>query len=117
MEKFKEWTSSRHALPEDAIARDDILANVSLYWFTGTAGSAANAYYENMHSGEWPVPSQVPTGVAVFAEDIAIRRYAERSNNIVHWSDFEDGGHFAALETPDLLVQDIRAFFAGLQAS
>jgi len=56
----------------------------------------------------------VPTGVAVFAEDIAIRRYAEQANNIVHWSDFEAGGHFAALETPDLLVQDIRDFFASL---
>ena len=58
----------------------------------------------------------VPSGVAVFAEDIAIRRYAERANNIVHWSDFETGGHFAALETPELLVQDIRVFFASLPA-
>jgi pimeloyl-ACP methyl ester carboxylesterase len=117
VEKFKEWTNSRHALPEDAIPRDEILTDVSVYWFTGTAGSAANiCYYESMHSGDWPTPSGVPTGVAVFAEDIAIRRYAERVNNIVHWSDFEAGGHFAALETPDLLVQDIRAFFASLTA-
>ena len=65
-----------------------------------------------MHSGDWPVPS----GVAVFAEDIAIRRYAECANNIVHWSDFETGGHFAALETPELLVQDIWVFFASLPA-
>jgi pimeloyl-ACP methyl ester carboxylesterase len=56
----------------------------------------------------------VPTGVAVFAEDIAIRRYAEQGNNIVHWSDFDEGGHFAAMETPELLVQDARAFFSGL---
>lgn len=65
--------------------------------------------YEGMHSGDWPTPSPVPTGVVVFAEDIAIRRYAEQVNNIVHWSDFDAGGHFAALETPDLLTQDIRA--------
>jgi pimeloyl-ACP methyl ester carboxylesterase len=116
VEKFKEWTNSGHALPEDAISRDEILTDVSVYWFTGTAGSSANIYYESMHSGDWPVPSGVPTGVAVFAEDIAIRRYAERANNIVHWSDFETGGHFAALETPELLVQDIRAFFASLPA-
>ncbi|HEX6519540.1 MAG TPA: epoxide hydrolase [Streptosporangiaceae bacterium] len=116
VEKFKEWTSSTRELPEEAIPRDEILTDVSVYWFTGTAGSAANVYYENMHSGEWPVPTQVPTGVAVFAEDIAIRRYAEQANNIVHWSDFDTGGHFAALETPDLLVQDIRAFFASLPA-
>jgi pimeloyl-ACP methyl ester carboxylesterase len=116
VEKFKEWTNTGHALPEDAIPRDEILADVSVYWFTGTAGSTANLYYESMHSGDWPTPSQVPTGVAVFAEDIAIRRYAERANNIVHWSDFGTGGHFAALETPDLLVQDIRTFFASLAA-
>ncbi len=116
VEKFKEWTNSAHALPEDAIPRDEILADVSVYWFTGTAGSAANLYYEAMHGGDWPTPSQVPTGVAVFAEDVAIRRYAERANNIVHWSDFETGGHFAALETPGLLAGDIRAFFASLAA-
>jgi pimeloyl-ACP methyl ester carboxylesterase len=116
VEKFKEWTNSGHVLPEDAISRDEILTDVSLYWFTGTAGSAANIYYESMHSGDWPVPSGVPTGVAVFAEDIAIRRYAERSNNIVHWSDFDAGGHFAALETPALLVGDVRAFFTALAA-
>jgi hypothetical protein len=53
----------------------------------------------------------VPTGVAVFAEDISIRRYAEQSNNVVHWSDFDRGGHFAALEAPDLLIRDMREFF------
>jgi pimeloyl-ACP methyl ester carboxylesterase len=114
VEKFKEWTNTGHALPEDAIPRDEILTDVSVYWFTGTAGSTANLYYESMHSGDWPTPSQVPTGVAVFAEDVAIRRYAERANNIVHWSDFDTGGHFAAMETPGLLVQDIRTFFASL---
>jgi hypothetical protein len=76
VEKFKEWTNSGHALPEDAISRDEILTDVSVYWFTATADSAANLYYEGMHSGDWPVPSGVPTGVAVFAEDVAIRRYA-----------------------------------------
>lgn len=116
VEKFKEWTNSGHELPEQAISRDDILADVSVYWFTGTAGSAANVYYENMHSGDWPVPSAVPTGVAVFAEDISIRRYAEQANNIVHWSDFGTGGHFAALETPGLLVEDVREFFASLSS-
>jgi hypothetical protein len=64
-----------------------------------------------MHAGNWPTPSPVPTGVAVFAEDIAIRRYAERTNTITHWSEFGSGGHFAALEVPELLVSDVRAFF------
>jgi pimeloyl-ACP methyl ester carboxylesterase len=115
VEKFKEWTNSSHELPEDAVARDDILTDVSIYWFTGTAGSSADVvYYESMHSADWPTPSRVPTAVAVFAEDIAIRRYAEQLNNIVHWSDFDEGGHFAALETPGPFVDDIRAFFASL---
>ena len=55
----------------------------------------------------------MPTGVAVFAADVTIRRYAERVNNVVHWRDFETGGHFAALETPDLLTTDLREFFHG----
>jgi pimeloyl-ACP methyl ester carboxylesterase len=58
-------------------------------------------------------PSSTPTGVAVFARDIAqpVRRTAERDNQIVHWSEFDHGGHFAAMEQPELLVGEIRAFF------
>jgi epoxide hydrolase len=55
--------------------------------------------------------STVPTGVAVFPTDVAIRRFAERTDAIVHWSEFDRGGHFAALEAPDLLTQDVREFF------
>jgi pimeloyl-ACP methyl ester carboxylesterase len=69
-------------------------------------------YYENMHAVAWgKQPSATPVGVAVFAEDVAIRRYAEQGNNIVHWSEFDRGGHFAAMEAPDLLVGDVRTFF------
>jgi pimeloyl-ACP methyl ester carboxylesterase len=114
VEKFAEWTDVAHPLPEQAVDRDAMLADVSLYWFTRTAGSAANLYYESMHNQAWPTPSTVPTGVAVFGQDVAIRRYAEGVNRIVHWSDFPNGGHFAAMETPELLVADIRAFFGGL---
>jgi epoxide hydrolase len=111
VEKFKEWTHPSAELPEAAIDRDRMLTNAMLYWLTGTAGSSANVYYEGSHAGHWPEPSGVPTGVAVFAEDIAIRRYAEQNNNIVHWSEFGRGGHFAAMEAPDLLVDDVRRFF------
>jgi len=111
VEKFKEWTHPSAELPEKAINRDRMLTNISIYWFTNTAGSSAQMYYESMHTSNWPTPSEVPTGVAVFAEDIPIRRYAEQGNNIVHWSEFDRGGHFAAMEAPDLLVGDIRAFF------
>ena len=67
-----------------------------------------------MHAPFWSPPSDVPVGVAAFAEDIAIRRFGEQENRIVHWSDFDRGGHFAALEASDLVVEDVRAFFGGL---
>lgn len=114
MEKFAEW-SHGDGVPEDVIDRDRLLTNVMLYWLTESAGPAANMYYENMHSGTWPTPSSTPTGVAVFAEDVAIRRYSEQLNTITRWTDFERGGHFAALEAPDLFVDDVRAFFATLR--
>jgi pimeloyl-ACP methyl ester carboxylesterase len=114
VEKFQEWTHGGER-PEDVVDRDHILTNVMLYWLGNAGGSSANLYYESMHSGNWPTPSQVPTGVAAFAADVAIRRYAEQGNNIVHWTDFETGGHFAAMEAPDMLVGDVRTFFRGLR--
>ncbi|MFE6920873.1 epoxide hydrolase family protein [Nocardia sp. NPDC057663] len=116
VEKFKEWTFPADDLPEATVDRDRLLTNVMLYWLTGTAGSSAALYYEAMHTRSWPTtPLTTPTGVAVFAEDVAIRRYAEGNADIVHWSEFDRGGHFAAMEAPDLLVGDIRAFFRGLR--
>jgi pimeloyl-ACP methyl ester carboxylesterase len=114
VEKFKEWTDDSAALPEDAVDRDHLLTNVMVYWLTGTAGSSANMYYEIAHAGGWGQEierSPVPTGVAAFGSDIAIRRYAEAANTITHWSDFETGGHFAAMEAPELFVGDLREFF------
>ena len=111
VEKFHDWTNTTKARPEDAVDLDHIITNVALYWFTGTAGSSANLYYETAHASPQPEPSGVPTGVAAFAQDVSIRRYAEPLNSIVHWSDFSVGGHFAALETPDLLINDVRTFF------
>ncbi len=112
-EKFGEWTDGGR--PDEAVDRDQLLTNVTLYWLTGTAGSSARLYYETARSRAWgpPAVSGVPTGVAVFPREIAppIRRFAELSDNIVHWSEFDRGGHFAAMEVPDLLVGDVRAFF------
>jgi epoxide hydrolase len=98
---------------EDALTRDQILTNVMFYWITGTAGSAARFYFENMHmAADWGrAPSATPIGVAAFAQDVAMRRYGERRNNLVHWAEFDRGGHFAAMEAPDLLVGDVREFF------
>jgi pimeloyl-ACP methyl ester carboxylesterase len=117
VEKFKEWTDDAKELPENAVDRDQMLTNVTMYWLTRTAGSSAQIYYENMHSANWAPPerSRVPTAVANFAQDLAIRPFAEQAHNIVRWTDFDRGGHFAAMETPDLLVRDIREFFRGLR--
>ncbi|MEV0344631.1 epoxide hydrolase family protein [Nonomuraea sp. NPDC050680] len=116
VEKFKEWSFPAADLPEVAIDRDLLLTDVMLYWLTGTAGSVANLYYENMHANSWHTsPATTPTGVAVFAHDLPIRRYAEYGNNITHWSEFDRGGHFAAMEAPDLLTADIRTFFRPLR--
>jgi hypothetical protein len=92
---------------------------VSVNWFTRTAGSSANLYYETLHeptAGKRKARNRVPTGVAVsLTQDVTIRRWAERENNVVYWSEFARGGHFAALEVPELLVGDVREFFRRLR--
>ena len=116
VEKFRDWTDN-DGLPEDALSRDRMLANVSLYWFTRTAGSSAQLYYEAARAARGVRPSTVPTGVAVFPHDIArpIRRLAEQTDRIVRWTELDRGGHFAALEEPDLLVEEVRAMFRDLR--
>ncbi|WP_309121821.1 epoxide hydrolase [Paenibacillus sp.] len=99
----------------DAVDRDDFLTNVTLYWLTNTAESTARWYYEDAHGSGAASrePNRTPTGVAVFPHDFqSMRRFAQRDNPaIVHWSEFERGGHFAAMDAPDLLAQDLRTFF------
>jgi pimeloyl-ACP methyl ester carboxylesterase len=103
----------------DVLSRDAVLTNVMLYWLTRTADSSGRLYFENANAGAWgvPTPSSFPMGVAVFPADyLSIRRLADRDNhNIVHWSEFDRGGHFAAIEEPALLTEDIRAFFRNLR--
>jgi pimeloyl-ACP methyl ester carboxylesterase len=95
-----------------SIDPDAILTNVMVYWLTGTAGSSARLYKEAAASwGRQVELSTVPTGMAVFHGDSTIRRFAEREHTIVHWSEFDRGGHFAALLAPHLLTGDIREFF------
>jgi pimeloyl-ACP methyl ester carboxylesterase len=114
-DKFREWSHPREALPDEVIGRDRLLTNVMLYWLTGTAGSAAYVGYAQ-HEGWGPkANSGVPTAVLAFAHDVAIRRYAEREATIVRWTDVDRGGHFAALEEPELLVADVREFFRTLR--
>ncbi len=116
MDKFREWTYPRTSLPDKLIDRDKLLTNVMIYWLTGSAGSAAYVGYAQ--GGAWGATlenSGVPTAAIVFAHDVSIRRYAERENTIVRWTDVDRGGHFAALEEPDLLLADVREFFAELR--
>ncbi|PBC47036.1 hypothetical protein CJ179_25445 [Rhodococcus sp. ACS1] len=117
VDKFREWTHPREALPHDVVGIDRLLTNVMLYWLTDTASSAAYVGY--MQESSWGTANSVsgiPTAVIVFAHDVGIRRYAEREHAITRWTDVEDrGGHFAALEEPATLTADIRDFFAGLR--
>ena len=94
---------------------EQVLAQATLYWLTNTYATAARYHYEEQHSGAEPVVSQGRIGVAVFKDDFqTIRALAERDNaNIAHWSEFPRGGHYAALEVPEDVVADLRAFFAG----
>jgi epoxide hydrolase len=104
-------------LPED-LDPDFVLANVATHWFTGTAASSIRFYYEDAHATEHPQgPTTVPTGLAMFAGDFeSIRPFAERDHaNLVHWSTYDRGGHYAAHQASDLYVADLRAFFASLR--
>jgi pimeloyl-ACP methyl ester carboxylesterase len=97
------------------VSPEQVLAQATLYWLTNTYATAARYHYEEQHAGAEPVISRGRIGVAVFKDDFqTIRALAERDNaNIVHWSEFPRGGHFAALEVPEDLIADLRAFFAG----
>ncbi len=116
MDKFREWTHPRATLPDAIIDRDRLLTNVMIYWLTGTAGTAGYVGYAQEFA--WGAPKQnsgVPTGVIAFAHDVGIRRYAETENTITNWVDVDRGGHFAALEEPEALTDDIRTFFRALR--
>ncbi len=115
VEKFKEWTDPAKSLPEDAVDRDQLLTNVSLYWFTGSGASAAHCIYESMHASRgWESPT-VPMGMAVFGGDSLVRPLIDPHHQTKHWTEFKEGGHFAAMEAPNLLAEDVRAFFRALR--
>ena len=113
-EKFLAWTDNDGTI-ESAVSRDRLLTNISLYWFTATGGSSARMYYETLRPGAAGLggPLSTPLGMASFPMEImqAPRRWLEDNYNIVHWSDMAEGGHFAAMEEPEALAQDIREFF------
>lgn len=97
------------------IGNDQILDSVTLTWLTGTAGSQARIYREAQSTWTAKVPyCPVPTGIAVFPGDVTVRRLAEREHNVVHFREFDRGGHFAALEVPDVVIGDLQDFFGKL---
>src|SRR4029453_13516113 len=119
VEKFRTWTDCG-GNPEHAISRDEMLANISLYWFTGAIGSSFWPYYARMH-GPWPIPEgetvKVPMGYAEFPKEILHppRSLAEKVYaDIRRWRVMPKGGHFAALEQPEELAREVHDFFRGL---
>jgi epoxide hydrolase len=106
-EKVHEWTQ----LPVD---RDQLLTTVSLYWFTKSGASAAHTLYEQAHSSDWGAPPAVPQGFAVFGADETVRKLVPAPAD-VHWTEFQHGKHFPAMEAPAELATDLQAFFGPLQ--
>ena len=119
VEKFRSWSDCA-GNPENAITRDEMLANISLYWFTGAIGSSFWPYYARLHAG-WPIPQgktiDVPMGYAEFPREILTppRSLAGKTyTDIRRWSAMPRGGHFAALEQPEALAREVGEFFRAL---
>jgi pimeloyl-ACP methyl ester carboxylesterase len=122
IEKFRAWSDCGGDL-NAVFTRDELLANISLYWFTGAIGSSFWPYYARMH-GPWPVPEggtvAVPTGYCEFPREILRppRSLAARTyTDIRRWTVMPRGGHFAAMEQPEALANDLREFFRPLRTS
>jgi len=111
-EKFKFWTDAGDTLPEESVDLDQMLTNISLYWFTRSGASAADFLCTNLHAQrDWGRPSLAPMGMAVFSAKPAARALQDPEGQIPHWSEFQAGGHFPAMEVPELLIGDLRKFF------
>jgi pimeloyl-ACP methyl ester carboxylesterase len=106
-------------LMDPAEVGESFITNFLIYWFTGTASSSIRRYYEGVHDPSAWLPkanSGVPTAVAVFQDgDVAIRRYGEEANNIVRWTEYPHGGHYAGLTVPEIWLNDVREFFRELK--
>jgi pimeloyl-ACP methyl ester carboxylesterase len=115
VEKFRDWSDCGGDV-ESAFTRDELLANLTIYWATGTIASSTRLYYEHRHTRDALGPGQrieVPTGFAAFPKEIVQppRAWIERAYHLTHYREMPRGGHFAALEQPDLLSEDVRTFF------
>ena len=122
IEKFHGWSDLPRGTNGDLNSKftmDELLTNISIYWYTETITSSARIYYENRNTrpGKPLTYIDVPTGGAIFPAELFAtpRSWAENSYNIVSWTMMPRGGHFAALEESDLLIDDVRDFFRGLR--
>ncbi len=120
VEKFRSWSDCDGDV-EKRFSKDELLTNVMIYWASGSIASSMRLYYEMRAAGADAVPPrvEVPTGCAVFPREIyrAPRRWAEQRYRITRWTRMPRGGHFAALEEPTLLVEDLRTFFREVRDS
>jgi len=122
VEKFRSWSDCNGNI-ESRFTKDELLTNIMIYWTTQAINSSMRHYYDHSHNINLPQRKQgdkikVPTGVAMFPGEkdlIVPREFAERSYNIQRWTDMPSGGHFAAMEEPELLVNDIREFARSLR--
>ena len=120
VEKYRAWSDCGGDV-ESKFTKDELLTTITIYWVTQTIGSSTRMYYENQHRLWAMKPDelvQAPTAVAMFPREISTppREWGERSYNIQRWTTMPRGGHFAALEEPQLLAEDVRAFFRPLRS-
>jgi hypothetical protein len=117
LEKWRDWTDCNGDI-ETRFTKDELLTNIMIYWLTQTINSSMRIYYE-YHQNPWILgPGErvmVPCGMASFPHEGSLREWAERFYNIQHWTDFERGGHFPAIEEPELLARDLTAFCCNLR--
>ena len=117
VEKFRSWCDCDGDV-ERKFTKDDLLTNITIYWVTQTIASSTRIYYENQRANAAPPRRvDVPMACAVFPKDIVFstRRWMAAQNNLVRWTEMPRGGHFAAMEEPGLLAEDIREFFRSLR--
>ena len=115
LEKFWAWTDC-DGHPENALTRDELLDNVMLYWLPAAGASSARMYWESFNQPLMD-PVGLPTGCSIFPREIIrpSRRWTEkRFRNLIHWNELPRGGHFAALQEPELFAGDVAGFFGSL---
>jgi microsomal epoxide hydrolase len=116
VEKFRAWSDCGGDV-ESRFTKDQLLTNIMLYWLTESMPSAVRLYYESRRSGRKQSRAEVPTAVAVFPGEIFFspRKWVETRYNVAQWTEMPRGGHFAAMEEPELYIEDVVKFFGGLR--